>query len=113
MRAVVMWHIGLPFQVLVVAMCFFPQPAGLWDPHGVCFIRYLICLFSSISCTCSSYSSHCHHHHHQLNPLILIPIWFLVFDTIHCLQVLDIMSCHTYHESVCYISACFMFRCQL
>lgn len=36
MRAVVMWHIGLPFQVLVVAMCFFLQPAGLWDPHGVC-----------------------------------------------------------------------------
>lgn len=51
MRAVVMWHIGLPFQVLVVAMCFFPQPAGLWDPHGVCIsqIPHLFCLFSSIS----------------------------------------------------------------
>lgn len=29
---------------------------------------------------------------------MLIPIWFLVFDAIHCLQVLDIMSCHTYHD---------------
>jgi hypothetical protein len=36
-----------------------------------------------------------------------------MFDTIHCLQVLDIMSCHTYHESVCvqlYISHALLSR---
>lgn len=95
MRVVVMWHIGLPYQVLVVAMCFFPQPAGLWDPHGVYISRipHLFCLFSSISLHLFEFRIPS-----SINSLILIPIWFLVFDAIHCLQVLDIMSCHTYHD---------------